>query len=243
MNKGVICYVPGSGGVKFFRLLNNSDSIECFVPQSNSHQHKKPNSFVPFSLRRNITGLISTVSKPDLEHGDSNATLLFPCVNQVGNLVDSNQENISSYCSDKWITFTHCMSNQVTSLRHPDRTQIKIVCDIILSLRRWWVVYAQYQEMQTPFVNECYLQHLSSLSNRQQLIASLLIMHLEYYNQYYDRNADYVLNLDNSDDEFSEFMRKDFHLCQNNEFDAAWDWLVQHPKILSIWQKLNNKNT
>jgi hypothetical protein len=69
-----------------------------------------------------------------------------------------------------------------------------------------------------------------------------VISHLDYYDRFYDITADYVIDIEKGKDEFSVFMRRDFDLCQDQDFEITWLHLMRFPMIAGIWQNCQKKS-
>lgn len=240
MNKFVICYVPGSGGVKLERLLDRIESVENFSQLKHSHNPIVPKFVKPLDLITSIEQQIGEKKLTPLVAGDSDSQILFLGLDQ-NKLVGPDNKAINCFYSTKQNVTSHCMSAKLVSMRYPDRFQIKIFCDIALSLRRWWVVYAQHKNMTIPQISLEFETLLKGLNEKEYLVAGLIIMHLEYYSKYFDTGADFFLNLETDQDEFSLWMRQDLALCKDSCFDNVWSHLLQHNKISQWYDTLKNK--
>lgn len=241
--KSVVCYVPGSGGVKLCRLLAKHTTVADFVLAQHQHQardlRKSPGEF---SLNQEISRMMAARTAVPAKHGDAHESTVFLYLDQQSNLVNSLRQPIGAYLGTNGYTTTHCMVDNVAKLRYPDRFHVKILCDIRLALRRWWKVYAQDQNMHIPMVSDRFQPALARFDTHQhRLIASLVIMHLEYYQDFYDIQSDYVIDIHRGDDEFSEFMRRDLAYCQDRDFDHVWESLCQDADFYQVWRSISDK--
>lgn len=248
MTPAVICYVPGSGGVKLGHLLKMTGAVQEFDFMTNSHTPLYQGiSKFEYSLRQPINNLRSgwqpSVMEPSSIPCDSNSEL-FPSLDHNHQLISSSFAPMGAYVGPDPAKMSHCMNLAVTRLRYPNRFQIKILCDLRLALRRWWKVFASTEHPKTaPRVPENLQDTVSQLTDKHQFIAKLIIMHIKYYSVNYDTNADYVINLHTGQDEFSKFMRHDLQLCQNKDFDHVWQHLEHNHDFMSLWQKIIDKMT
>ena len=248
MNPAVMCYVPGSGGVKLGHLLKMTGAVQEFGFMTNSHTPPYLGlSKFEYSLRQHINDLRASwqppVTEPSSILGDSNSEL-FPSLDHNHQLISSSFAPMGAYVGPDPAKMSHCMNFAVTRLRYPDRFQIKLLCDVRLALRRWWKVFASTQhQMTSPRVPENLQSTVSQLSDANQLIAKLIIMHVRYYSVNYDTEANYVINLHTGQDEFSKFMRHDLELCQDKDFDHVWQHLEHNHDFMALWQKIIDKMT
>lgn len=231
MTQAVICYVPGSGGVRLINMLTHAVPTRNFKHLDHYHEQvpkeRDPDGLEIAQILRQLpdhpdTLVSTTLTKPSL----------FPRYHD-GNLLNDDGQITEPYHTPFYATPCHCMDYNIVKQYHPGRYQVKIVCDIVTALKRWWIVYAQYKILNEPRIASCHDSTLAALETpAQKLIARLLIMHLEYYNNYYDAKADIVLDLRHDHDEFSSFMRQEFDLCHDTMFDEVARYLIDKDFVI-----------
>jgi hypothetical protein len=160
---------------------------------------------------------------------------LYPEISEIDNvpIVDHNLEKA---------VVTHTMSSNILKHQFPNRTIIKIFGDIISALRRWYVVYGQYQNYPSPCVNDCWKSQLEIFQNNhvQLHIAHQILFHLEYYQDHWDTDCDYFVDISSNNCYFSKYMTDEYQKCQHKDFNNVANILCQSPKVQSILSFLNN---
>ena len=230
----VFCYVPGSGANKLKKILSGNFNLSSLRHETDaSTSFVMPNNMV--STFDNQWLCNNQKSKSNKLFDDAPEYNLYPQISEIDHLP------IIDYNSKK-IFVTHTMSSKILKHQFPGRTVIKIFGDIMLSLRRWYVVYGQYQHYPNPCVNDCWKSCLEIFQNNQvQLyIAHQILFQLEYYQTHWDFDCDYFVDISLNDCYFSKYMTDEYQKCQNKDFDNVADILCQHPKVQSILKFLNN---
>lgn len=128
------------------------------------------------------------------------------------------------------ILISHCMHSPTIKQLFPGRKIIKIYSNFEESLRRWWTVFGKIQ-----------LEKINS--NLENTIR----FHLEYYDQFFDYEADESHWILPNHSDFADFMLKEFKIAQNHpdslEFDRCWNKLKLQKKWRTIMSspKLTNQ--
>jgi hypothetical protein len=216
----VICYIPGSGGVKLSQYL--SFVKNTFSPMQNSH----PDSS----------------SKTPKEYTNAPNPCLFPCLSPNNNIVTGGGLPVPYHESPYPFVMSHSMSGHITKIQFPERKIIRIKSDFLKSLRRWWVVFAKdNQKIPFPVVAQ-YSDVVEKLNLKQQSIAGHILMHVNYYYHNYDDQADIVFDIEHGDHFFCKFMKQDLSQT-NDEFDEVVAYLESVPRISDMIGKIRMSNT
>jgi hypothetical protein len=98
------------------------------------------------------------------------------------------------------------------------------------------VTYGQFQNLPNPVVTESWRPWLNIFQkNTNQLhIAHQILFHLEYYQQHWDRNCDFFVDISQNDCYFSNFMMEDYQRCKDADFDEVCEILQQSPEVQNI---------
>lgn len=250
INKTVIGYVPGSGGVKLRLLLPwqpqwlQSSALYAQYDLTNSITNAVTDDI---KSRKNeiLTNSLQTVSNSHamVGHDAIQPPPLFPVLKD-DTLVGLDGQIIEPFYQSNDIVMSHSMSYRVLKMQFPDRKIVKIKCDPMQALRRWWVVFAKDQNLQTPTIPAQFGQAVTKITNpNHKLIAHLIIMHLDYYNNHYDLNADVLVDIDKGAGEFCYFMKRDLDICQDPDFDLVSNLLKQHQSVQDILSNIASQSS
>jgi len=229
----VFCYVPGSGANKLKKILSGNFNLSSLRHETDaSISFAKPNIV---STSTNQSQSYHKKFTPTKLFDDAPDYNLYPQISEIDHLPIID-------CSLKRTFVTHTMSSRILKHQFPDRTVVKIFGDIMLALRRWYVVYGQYQNYPNPCVNDCWKPCLEIFQNNhvQLYIAHQILFQLEYYQNHWDFDCDYFVDISSNDCYFSKYMTDEYQQCQNKDFDTVADILCQNSKVQSILKFLNN---
>jgi hypothetical protein len=240
MHKIAICFVPGAGGVKLKHYLLHG--MVNFVEKTNSHNVvPAPGQFWARPMMALLSGLdfsdLQEIPIKGNDHADMRAKWLDNTV------VGSNNLPIDSYTGSRHVVLTHCMNYSALRYQFPNRIVVKIISDVLLSLRRWWCVqdiHVEYPEVPTilPKHRDMVMQLFDQ--SQHQFIAHHVITMLEYYQKNYDDHGQIVFRVHQDQDPFSKFINQDLENCKHEEFDHVLKKLRQVPEITTLITNLNS---
>jgi hypothetical protein len=247
----VICYVPGSGVNKLKQVLFGNFNL---TPVAHSHQvpvnyKKSQNESSDLKIINSPSRLWKDQSSSNRDTVSTQSVLNLPIAEPQRafkpdyNLFPTMDEIdlLPIYNSNSPIIATHCMSSLIVKQQFPNRKIVKIVGDVISSLRRWYVVYEKQQNYPDPPVSSKWNFWLNQLQHDpiKLHIAHQILAHLEYYQQHWDRGCDFLVDIAEDDCYFSKFMSNDFKLCQSSEFDQVLDVLKQSEEFQEILSQIS----
>jgi len=158
-------------------------------------------------------------------------------------VVGSNNLPIDPYTGFRHVALTHCMSYSALRYQFPNRIVVKIISDVLLSLRRWWVVqdiHTEHPEVPTILSKHHDIVMQLFDQSQHQFIAHHVINILEYYQENYDDRGQIVFRVHKDIDPFSQFINQDLEDCKHDEFDHVLEKLKQVPEITALITKLNS---
>lgn len=232
----VVCFVPGSGANKLKKVLSGRYNL---TPLS----HEKNTLITQTAVVPNFNNQEQNINKTDIKTYQSakdsspyqSLYNIYPKISEISQLPAVSQDEI--------IIVTHCMKSEILQHQFVGKTIIKIFGDVMLALRRWYVVYCQHQDYPNPGVSDRWNPWLNLFKhNPAQLhIAHQILFHLEYYQTHWDFDCDYFVDISLNDCYFSRYMNNEYQQCQNEDFDTVAAVLHQSPEVQSILQFLNTR--
>lgn len=208
----VICYVPGSGVNKLLQVLSNDFELQM-------QTHGAP-ATSGATLSNSAAFQDQKFARPPYEVWPRYTTI----------------DSIEPWPCQRNVAVSHCMSTPIIQHQFPGRHIIKIFGDFMLSLRRCHVTYAQFQDCANPDVHARWSPWLDIFQkNAGQLhIAHQILYHLDYYQQHWDRDCDFFIDISQNNCYFSNFMMADFQRCKDADFDKVCEVLQQSPEVQDI---------
>jgi len=222
----VICYVPGSGVNKLKQVLSKD-----FDLQPKTHGSPQLTQFLKTQSNEkptlNFAGQVRSV-EPKVRPPGSPPYELWPLSTQI--------DLIEPCPCDRSVVVSHCMSASLIQHQFPGRRIIKIFGNFMLALKRWHVTYGQYQNSPSPIVHNRWRPWLDIFQKHanQLYIAHQIFFFLDYYQQHWDRDCDFFVDISQNDCYFSNFMMADYQRCEDTDFDKVCEVLRQSPEVQDI---------